>query len=838
MKKRILALFLCLTMLLGTVALLASCGDEEPTPEAPPAEDPVNDPVEVSETTVTVELDGYKIVRPEAGAYTDVLKQQSVDLSAAITDATGTTIRIEDDKGSVSNDSLEILLGFGSRDVANQALNELEGNGWIIRTYADQGKIVIAGTTEFLTGIALRYFIANCLEETAEGQLTIADKIICNEMEMVEVVGMDAEGKRYEGKYSFVYQNGLDDKKGSSYSETDTVNYDKPVALAHDLKNMVIAQTGVNQATLPHETDDIKDKDKSGKAEILLGVVDRDEARAALARINPNQYSLTVTNGTIVLGGLNDTMLVAAGTLFTNMITQSVQKTATGEKYVLIPANYSYIEDSATDRSMFAVDFPQPDNLYLKQTVDVGTNSMLFVYDGEEISRDVYLAYCAKLEDAGYEVISAEYQAEGSSFRTYLNRTEKITLHVSHQAHTHAEEQGVTAYPPSIRVVSAYTNKIDFDEELFNPNKDYKKITDTMITNYELNRTVGAWGNSMIITLEDGSFIVFDGGHVGKTGSSNDEDSLYNVLLDLYKKTRNNQEPTREDPIRISWFLSHEHSDHFGVFRMFIKKYGPDATVKIDRVMSNFISVEERPNTHNPEAAVQNNIRDLKSYGDDFDFIKVHTGEIYYIANAAIRIMYTHEDIYPKRLEYFNNSSTVFNVGLNSTNAALGTTSNLSKSQSFKTLILLGDLERVGSRCLRSMYGEAMQADMVQVAHHGYNGCEEALYKLINPEVVWWPSSNGEVMSQTRASYANSTNWINSANYGVGREIDRVKLIVTGGDTNQNDKGYNFTLTLTVDGIDYENFYDAIGHKIVVTDDDIPPQGSTGIGYVILRPGK
>ena len=309
MKKKLLALFLCITMLLGTVALFASCGssdgDPDTDPDAPAADEGELNPVTQSKNTVTMDLSGadglqYKVIR--CGAYTDVLKQQAIDLVSAISTAAGVTVHVGDDTGSTTNGNFEILLGFGLRDVCSHALNEIEGDGWVIRCFADEGKIVIAGTTEFLTGMAIDYFVENCLTSTklSGSELTISETIVCSNVEMIEVVGLDKDGKRYEGKYSFVYQNGLDDKKGSAYSETDTVNYDKPVTLAHDLKTAVIAKTGVNQSTLPHETDDIKDLDKSGKREILLGVVDRDEARAALAKLTANQYSLTVTNGTSV----------------------------------------------------------------------------------------------------------------------------------------------------------------------------------------------------------------------------------------------------------------------------------------------------------------------------------------------------------------------------------------------------------------------------------------------------------------------------------------------------------------------------------------------------------
>ncbi|MBQ8342275.1 MAG: hypothetical protein IJY22_07885, partial [Clostridia bacterium] len=832
---------LCLAMLIAMTTLLASCGDEEeptPNPDDPTLDNIETGPIEKSETTATIDMTGYKIIRPAYGTYTNVLKQQAVDLSGAITEATRATIRINDDNGSVSSTDLEILLGFGGRDVASQALSEITGNGWIIRAYPDQGKIVIGGTTEFLTGIAINYFIENYLEngQISGSSITINDKVICNDIAMTEVVGLGADGTSYEGKFSVVYRDGLDDKNGSIYGDTPyTSNYDKPYEFADKARTMLMKATAVKGYTLPFKYDSAAADDSSGKGEILVGSVNRPDCRAVMNTLNGNQYALVVKDNQIILGAHNDSMLALSYELFNNMIEQSTLVSTTGQKYILVPSSYSCIKTD--DSRKMVVDFPQPDNVDLIETADVGNNSLLHVFTGDGVSREGYVAYCNKLENAGYEVISEEFQLEGSSFRTYLNKDEKITLHVSHQAHSHAAEQKVSGFVNSIRVVSASTKSVDVDEDLFNKDRTWTKVTDSMITNYELHRTVGVWGNSYIFTLEDGSFIIYDGGYGGDANIGKDEDYLYNVLADLHVKIYGS-EPTRDNPIRISaWLMSHEHGDHFGVMKLFFKKYGPSTNVRIERLMCNTISAEERVNSYNPETQIQNNLEELCGYADGCDAIKVHTGETYYLANVAIRILYTHEDLFPVRLGFFNNSSTVYQLHMNSTDAAKGTASDASKIRNTETVVMLGDLERNGSKCLRSMFGSALESDMVQVAHHGYNGCEEALYKLINPEVVWFPCNSGELKNHGKASNANSSNWITCANYGVLHEIERVKLIVSGGDCNTNDLGYNLTLILTVDGPDYENLYDALNHKVVETEPEIPAPGSAG-GYVIYRNGS
>ena len=72
-------------------------------------------------------------------------------------------------------------------------------------------------------------------------------------------------------------------------------------------------------------------------------------------------------------------------------------------------------------------------------------------------------------------------------------------------------------------------------------------------------------GNSFIIQLKNGHFIVEDGG--------NETDTLY--LLDYLESLV----PEGEKPVVEAWFMSHAHSDHYGVLKTFIEK--PQLTSRI-----------------------------------------------------------------------------------------------------------------------------------------------------------------------------------------------------------------------------------------------------------------
>ena len=111
-----------------------------------------------------------------------------------------------------------------------------------------------------------------------------------------------------------------------------------------------------------------------------------------------------------------------------------------------------------------------------------------------------------------------ENAIEGSLYATYHNIDKGHMLYVAYNAFAHADEYGpfdgwyASSYGEKfLRVVSMPT-----DDEFCVPDKSvlsaqsYPKITETAVTAIGLGE--GAVGMGYIITLEDGSFIIFDGG--------------------------------------------------------------------------------------------------------------------------------------------------------------------------------------------------------------------------------------------------------------------------------------------------------------------------------------
>lgn len=99
-------------------------------------------------------------------------------------------------------------------------------------------------------------------------------------------------------------------------------------------------------------------------------------------------------------------------------------------------------------------------------------------------------------------------------------------------------------------------------------------------------------------------------------------------------------------------------------------------------------------------------------------------------------------------------------------------------------------------------FGDYLQSDMVQVAHHGAVGCESDFYDAVAPTVLWWPVAYVSFQSQAKPENKDKGGTA-AVDYRLLYETPSVKYIYVS-DT------FNTTLTLGVNGPEYEALYDAV----------------------------
>ena len=224
---------------------------------------------------------------------------------------------------------------------------------------------------------------------------------------------------------------------------------------------------------------------------------------------------------------------------------------------------------------------------------------------------------------------------------------------------------------------------------------------------------IGGLGMSYAIQLKDHSFIVIDGG----TNAKENTTKLYNYLVE---KT-----PSGKTPTIACWVFTHADPDHIGAPHSFLNQY-MDA-VELESVAYNF-----------PDCSVQNTSQDDQKIGTSIFALKnviksfydatiytVHTGQKFYFKGAEMEILFTEEDLYPKKVNSYNDTTLMVRFTFDGG----------------KTFTVLGDSTEQTSKQLAATYQSYLKSDILQLAHHGLIGGDKELYTYIDPEICFWATS-------------------------------------------------------------------------------------------------
>ena len=190
-----------------------------------------------------------------------------------------------------------------------------------------------------------------------------------------------------------------------------------------------------------------------------------------------------------------------------------------------------------------------------------------------------------------------------------------------------------------------------------------------------------------------------------------------------------------------------------------------------------------------------------------FQFVKVHTGQKFYLANAEIEVLATWEDLNPWVINDGNETNTVLRFTM--TNKDGGTP---------VTQLWTGDAQRWLSRYLCAMYGAYLESDMVSVGHHGNVGCEIDLYDTVKATTVWWPHNAKAVRNYLKPSNV-KVGFQYEVDQYLCNNISSVQYIFASGQIEGSAGVNNYTtLKLTVNGPDYDNIYDLLtGERLEYT---------------------
>ncbi len=313
-------------------------------------------------------------------------------------------------------------------------------------------------------------------------------------------------------------------------------------------------------------------------------------------------------------------------------------------------------------------------------------------------------------EDCECEVLSFE-NVSYNQFETY---TKKLAVFGFEKKESHNLWQNtfcsfyngdatiILSYFPTLNQMKIVARKGDVPL-IYNDNTN-KKITTSKLTLIDgIN-----FGESLVLRLADGRFIVFDGGWELQS----DADKLMAVLK---------EQSVFDKPRIAAWIFTHPHIDHYRCFFVFYPMYKDD--VIIEKIIYNFPeATDELAEKFGAGSApwCSDEIACMRRFETAISEctatkIKAHTGQIFNISNARFETISS-----PDVIDKFPCDSNIYSLVFKATIEG--------------QIILFGADGIFDDTLLAERYGEYLKSDILQVPHHGFNPDDSKAYKFINPE--------------------------------------------------------------------------------------------------------
>ena len=349
-------------------------------------------------------------------------------------------------------------------------------------------------------------------------------------------------------------------------------------------------------------------------------------------------------------------------------------------------------------------------------TVQVFKNEDLMQLVSDTNSKE-FENYLTKLKEYGFEK-EFRRDADGNIFASYVKNGIRVYAYYLCQRHEARIIRELTSVSASLEDFGyVYEKQADDQTVVYQYSMAMRDGTHFKADGYYDN------GMFYIIKLADNSLMLIDGGRADQFPESQ-VDNLMKMLREI-TGTKDGE------TIRIAaWYITHPHGDHYGGFKSFSAKYG--SNFDLERVFFGFPSTNIDYNALNSGASTYKAIINvINSYysDDDTEFLRIHTGQTFSIADVTVDVLYTHEDgvdavTGSSVLSEVNNASSVIKITVDG-----------------KTILFLGDANvQAMNLIILNWKGETFVSDAVQLAHHVLNDLS-ILYHIVKASVIFSPQS-------------------------------------------------------------------------------------------------
>ncbi len=669
--KKWLALALAILLAVGS---LTACSGGDPSTDTTDTT-PV---VPMQDVTLT----DYVIVRPEVASSTLVSTASRLKTTLDekfSTNFTLTTDWVKRGEEVDPTNAKEILLGLTNRPLSAEINGQIQGIGYAVAMSGN--KIIITATNDAALTSAVDYFLSEYVG-TPNGAVIQIPESLCYLSEPLASLDIIKNG---QALFTVVRA-----EECNQYMLEQT----------QEVRALIESVTGIAP---PLGTDWVKKNTQpdSSTYEILVGDTNRPETAEVKASLGVNQYAVRAVGNKIVLIGSSATGTGKAVAAFGELIRESVGQKVDGKADLTILATTSRGDE---ENKNWITDVPQFTGGTFYGTLDSNSNTYEAYYTDTTLA--AFEEYCKTLESNGFSLYDKN-EIVGNVFRTY-SRDKKVIVHTYFVKHLNA-----------VRViVSPYSNGLPPIESTAGP-----KVTEPSVTQMILDYDTGTFGMCYIITMEDGSFVIFDG---GGNSSAYDAQRLHETLQSLNKRSGK--------PVIAAWILTHVHWDHHSNFAAFAQRYGSQYIMEyaIHNAPAKSYAYSDGYDNYFNNSYMQT----LNYFDGDTQVIKAHTGMRINLHGAEFEVLFSHEDFFPNLVEYFNNTCMVTRMTLGG-----------------QTFMWLGDVQLEGSAVIAEMYGDYVKSDFVQMSHHGVsNGGTKELYTQIDADVALWPCKQSQFDSCSKQS--------------------------------------------------------------------------------------
>ncbi len=482
------------------------------------------------------------------------------------------------------------------------------------------------------------------------------------------------------------------------------------------------------------------------RAEILCGTVNYPETEGANKGLAFDEYKICIVGNKIVISGRTEKGLIAGFDAFCDYVSANIKEgSLTVKDSLLLVGEASYVGYSLLLDSIPAV-YDGYESVALSYCGDGYQQATL-----SGASAETFFDYCATLESDGFSLY-AENKMADTSYMTYSKG--EINLHTYYTPHN-----------SEMRIIASKGTLLPWKDGV-----TYTKVCEPTVTLMGLAKGGSDGGLGMILGLEDGSFIVIDGGNNTKA----EADDLANTLISL--------SPDKNNVIIRAWFITHAHSDHYGAFRKFSDIYARTGKFTIERFIYNFCDAESQRVWGG--CSYDTVLNTMKNAWKEAVHYKALTGEVYRFPGCDIEILYCMSDFIPqiigeeKGISGIDKENTDNNIESVVFRAHIGT----------QTVLITGDTSKVCVDEICDRYGSYLKSDILQVPHHGHNrnsyrarnGTVE-FYRLTDPVTVLWPASASSYDSMLDWNGQSGANY--EANYYLVYKLNVKEVIVAASTT-------------------------------------------------------